>query len=500
MGAEVFKPLKLKDRLLTTEEPSLMIKIPVIRWGEPYESLEVDKVVHFDTGEVLAEVGQANGGLVQRDMKFAQRARDVLREIPIKDLLQMVKKAADLYTKADLPLGDGTQSPNDFVKMQSATTGLPEHMCRFNMEKNHFVLNGMDKILDALTRGLDLDILSRGYGVEHRGIPVSYQAQSPVLGLVLPSNSPGVHTLWLPIIPMQVGLVLKPGPQEPWTPYRMCQAFISAGVPKEAISIYPGGGDVGAAVLAHSPRNLIFGGTATVEQYKGNPRVQAHGPGFSKILLGDDKVDQWEKYLDIMCDSVFINSGRGCINCSGVWASRHTKEIAQAIAERIGPVQPLPPEDPKSALAAFTVPKMAEMVNADIDAALKESGVTDMTAKYGERLVKKERCAYIRATVIHCDSPERAMAKKEYMFPFVTVVECPQEKMLSSIGPTLVCSAVTEDARFQRQLADAIHIDRLNIGPMPTIKLNWLQPHEGSIVDFLFRARAFQFDEGMVKI
>ena len=42
-----------------------------------------------------------------------------------------------------------------------------------------------------------------------------------MLGLVLPSNSPGVHALWMPIIPMQIGLVLKPGPQEPWTPYRM---------------------------------------------------------------------------------------------------------------------------------------------------------------------------------------------------------------------------------------------------------------------------------------
>ncbi len=87
----------------------------------------------------------------------------------------------------------------------------------------------MDKILDSLTRGLDLNILSRGYGVEARGVPVSYQAQSPVLGMVLPSNSPGVHTLWLPIIPMQIGLVLKPGPQEPWTPYRM------------AAGLHPGG-------------------------------------------------------------------------------------------------------------------------------------------------------------------------------------------------------------------------------------------------------------------
>ena len=42
------------------------------------------------------------------------------------------------------------------------------------------------------------------------------QAQTPVLGAVLPSNSPGVHTLWLPAIPLQIGLVLKPGSQEIW--------------------------------------------------------------------------------------------------------------------------------------------------------------------------------------------------------------------------------------------------------------------------------------------
>ena len=159
-----------------------MINIPVLRWGEPYESLETDEIVHFDTGEVLATVGRANAAMVERDMRFAARARDVLREIPIGDLLKMVKQAGELYAKAELPLGDGTQTPDQFVRMQSATTGLPEHMCRFNMEKNNFVLSNIDKILDALTRGLDLNILTRGYGMESRGVPVSYQCQSPILG------------------------------------------------------------------------------------------------------------------------------------------------------------------------------------------------------------------------------------------------------------------------------------------------------------------------------
>src|SRR5213082_2584702 len=261
-----------------------MLNIPVLRWGKPYTSLEVDNVIHFSTGETLARVSQANPGLLAKDIRQAQRARDVLCEIPCRDLINMMKRAGELYKDTTLPMGDGVQSPDDFARQQSASTGLPEHMCKANMKKNHFVLSNMDQILDALTRGLDLRILTRGYGREPRGVVVSYQAQSPVVGLVLPSNSPGVHTLWLPVIPMQIGLVLKPGPQEPWTPYRMAEAFFQAGIPREAISIYPGGGDVGAAVLAACDRNLIFGGTATVDRYKGDPRVQAHGPGFSKIL------------------------------------------------------------------------------------------------------------------------------------------------------------------------------------------------------------------------
>ncbi len=471
-----------------------MLEIPVLRWGKSYESIEKQEVVHFESGETLARVHQANGGLIQMDMRHCWRARNALRAIPIRKLIDMAAKAGDLYLNAKLPLGNGTQTPEEFCTMQSATTGLPEHMCANNMKKNFFVLSHMEQILDALTRGLPLEILTNGYGTESRGIMLSYQANSPVLGMVLPSNSPGVHTLWMPVIPMQIGLVLKPGPQEPWTPYRMAEAFFQAGVPREAISIYPGGPDVGAAVISHCERTMIFGGLPTVERYHGNPRVQVHGPGFSKFIFGDDEVDNWEKYLDLMVDSVLINSGRSCISCSGIWASRHGREIADAIARRIGPVAPLPMKDPTAALAAFTVPGQADAISAEIDEGVKLPGVTEVTEKYrnGPRLVKRERCDYLRPTVLHCTSSEHAISKAEYMFPFVTVVDCPQNKMLASMGQTLVCSAITKDPQLSRALLDAPFIDRLNIGPVKTIALNWLQPHEGNIVDFLFRARAFQ--------
>jgi hypothetical protein len=470
-----------------------MINLPVLRWGQPYTSMDIDEVVHFSTGEPIARVSRATGGMIQRDMRKAQRARDVLREIPMDELMTRVGIAGDLYSNGTLPIGDGSQTPGEFARAQSATTGLPERMCRANMKKNAFVLAEMRSILTSLTRGLDFDVLARGFG-EERGVPISYQAQSPVVGLVLPSNSPGVHTLWLPIIPLQIGLVLKPGPQEPWTPYRMVEAFYQAGIPREAIAVYPGQGDVGAAVLDSCPRSLIFGGTATVDRYRGNAAVQAHGPGFSKIVIGDDQVDRWETFLDVMVDSVFLNSGRGCINCSGIWASRHTREIASAVAERLAKIRPLPPDDPDASLAAFTVPGVAAAISQAIDADLQTPGVTDITAEHRDaaRVVKQGTADYLLPTVLHCDSPDAPAAQKEYMFPFVTVVQCPEEQMLKKIGPTLVCTAVTEKPELRSRFMDATHIDRLNFGPVPTIQLNWRQPHEGNLIDFLFRARAFQ--------
>ena len=151
---------------------------------------------------------------------------------------------------------------------------------------------------------------------------------------------------------------------------------------------------------------MIFGSQKTVDQYSGNPGVQVHGPGFSKIFLGDDCVDNWEQYIDMMVESVYINGGRSCINCSNIYASRHTKEIAAALAERLGPIEALPPEDPNAGLAAFSTEVVGAAVMNMVQQDLKADGVTDCTAEYGDRLVEKERCAYIRPIVAHAANPE----------------------------------------------------------------------------------------------
>jgi acyl-CoA reductase-like NAD-dependent aldehyde dehydrogenase len=193
-----------------------------------------------------------------------------------------------------------------------------------------------------------------------------------------------------------------------------------------------------------------------------------------------------------MVDSVYRNGGRSCINCSSIYASRHTREIAQALGERLGPIDVLPPDDPKAGLAAFTIEGAAKAIWVAMERDLAGEGTQHVTADYGPRLVERERCAYLRPVVAHCDSPDAAAANKEYMFPAVSVVACPQASMLEKIGPTLVATAITNDAPFQQQLIAATHIDRLNLGPIATPQVDWLQPHEGNLFEFLYRNRALQ--------
>ncbi len=449
--------------------------------------------MHFRTGEPIAKVSQANGGIIQRDMRKAHQAREILCEIPISELIERVKKAADLYENATLPIGDGTQSPDRFCP---PAVGF-DRSARTHVSGEH-----EQELVRADAHGPDPGLPDAWFGPEHPDPRLRHGAAwrgGQLSGAVSGSGRRACR----PIRPASIRCGCRPfrcswdwsssrarrnrGLRIAWWRHLSRRAFRgrysgSTRAVRTPVRL----------LLAAAPRAMIFGGLPTVQQYQGNPRVQAHGPGFSKILLGDDVVDQWEKYIDLMADSIYLNSGRGCINCSGIWASRHTQEIAQALAERLGPIEALPPEDASAGLAAFTVPGMAKAVWQMIEADLKVEGVTDVTAPYGPRLVQLERCAYLRPMIVHCESPDTEVAGREYMFPFSTVVQCPQDQMLGKIGPTLVCTAITRDQSFVRQLNNAVHIDRLNVGPIPTTKLNWLQPHEGNIIEFLFRSRAYQ--------
>ena len=466
--------------------------IPVLRHGQPYESLDKNTISSVRTGEPIAEVSQATAGMIRRDLR--KSGRDGLRSMTVERLLAISCEAGQRFMEDPLPLSNAAvQTPKEYVEALSHTSGLPHSLIRRNMAKIHQVFTEMAAILRGLTRGLDTAVIDRGFG-EQAGVPVSYFAAANSLGVVLPSNSPGVNSLWMPAIPLKIPVVLKPGREEPWTPYRIAQAFIAAGCPPEAFCFYPTDHEGSAAVMESCGRALIFGDQSTVERYANNPAVEVHGPGWSKVLIGEDRIDRWQDYLDVLVDSVAQNGGRSCINASAVVVPRHGDAIADALASRLAELMPKPAEDPSASLAGFANPKMAEFIDSALEEGLKTPGAVDVSAtkRQSGRKVERDGSTYLLPTVVRCPSFDHPLANREFLFPYVSVVEVPQDRMAESIGPSLVVTAITEDRNLIDSLLASPNIDRLNIGPIPTMQVQWDQPHEGNLFEFLYRRRAIQ--------
>lgn len=495
-----------------------MLHLPLLRAGRPYRSLDAVTLPDVRTGEPVVEVSQANRGLIARDLASMGEGRRALAERPVAELLAVCKRAARLFAEADLPVGDGSggseepQSPARYLEQLAATTGMPLALGRRNLEKIRRVLDQMEEGLAGLSRGLDLAVLDYGSpgsfgGPDGLAPRLGYQCQTDALGAVLPGNSPGVHGLWLPAIPLKVPVMAKPGREEPWTPWRLAQAFAAAGCPGEALGFYPTDHAGATEILLRCGRSLLFGDGATVRPWSEDRRVEIHGPGWSKVILGEDEAAGWERHLDLIVASIADNGGRSCLNASGVRVAEErsgrgaaagsravARELAEALARRLAQIEARPLDDPEAALAAFPNPERARRISDWIDRQLAAGGAEDLTAavRGGSRVAEAGGCTFLLPTLIWCDDPGHPLAQAELLFPFASVVAVPQEELPARLGPTLVATALTADEAFARELLACPSIDRLNLGPVPTLRIAWDQPHEGNLFEHLYRRRALE--------
>jgi acyl-CoA reductase-like NAD-dependent aldehyde dehydrogenase len=484
-----------------------MLHLPILRWGVPYRSVNQVVTPHFRTREPFVSMSQANTGLIRRDLMKQADARAALQKIAAADLVAMAARAADYFMNDALPLDpeSGTmQTAQEYIEQVTATTGMPFSNVRRNMLKVHGVLSKVEEVLSGLTRGLDLSVLDSGYGTV-RGQLLSFFPRSEALGVVLPSNSPGVHSLWAPTPVLKIPLVLKPGSAEPWTPLRIINAWVKAGVPAGAFGYYPTDHAGGNEILRSTGRGMVFGDVASTKRWLGDRRVEVHGPGYSKVVIGPDVADQWEQYIDVIAESMSNNGGRSCVNASGVWVTKHGDAIAEALARKLGAVVPRASDDPDAVLAPFADPETAKRISATIDADINsESGIArDVSAAIrasdpvlrsvgeGGRVASAHGGTYLLPTVIRCNA-DHPLANREFLFPFASVVEVPAAALPACLGPSLVVTCISDDPAFRARFVASPDVDRLNVGPLSTTQIGWDQPHEGNLFEHLYARRAIQ--------
>ena len=472
------------------------MNIPILRLGREYSSHDL---VELDLGAETLTTHTANPGLIRRDLLQISKSKAALDAIPADTLATYCEQAAELFLHADLPCGDVVQSPQQYVESLSALTRLPHTLVRMNMGKIHAAMSQVRTIIAGLTRNMPLNIFDKG--ITHiDDLIINYFPTTSSLGVSLPSNAPAVNSLWIPAPVMKIPVLLKPGREDPFTPLRIVQAMIQAGFPKEAFGYYPTTHEGGDTLLTTCGRGISFGSDATVKKYSAFPSIQVHGTGRSKILIGEDMIHRWPEFLDVIVQSISANGGRSCINTSAILVPSHRDELANALAAELAKIQPHPRDHPDAILCGFANPALADGIDDLISAHLKDSGVTDVTALHREtpRKVDAFDQTYLQPTLISCSEKDHALANTEFMFPYASIVEIPQSEMLSNIGQTLVVSAFTEDPHFIEQLLLSPDIERLNLGTFPTNRVQWEQPHEGNLFEFLYHRRAIQGNVAVV--
>ncbi|MDO8530256.1 MAG: aldehyde dehydrogenase family protein [bacterium] len=471
----------------------MKIHIPALCFGPEYHSLTRHPVVDLGSGEELASLGLVLENRIAADCLqkgLLKAAFATLQSIPVRERIAMCVEAAAIFESGILDGGGELQTPGDYIKLLARTSGLSYVLARANTTRICAALRSTEAIMNGLSRGLPLDIYDTGLG-QQGGATVRLNPRIEALGCCMPNNSPGVQVIWLVALAFGIPVLIRPGSSEPFTPYRLIQAFVKAGFPKEVFGYYPCDHDAANRIPELTRGAIVFGSNDTVKRWANHPLVQVHGSGFSKLIVGEDRIDDWESLIPEIAYNVWANSGRSCFAVSRIMVPRYGKVIAEAIAKEFGKIVPRPLDHPKALLSAMAMPSAAELVNSTIEAGLKQGGAFDVSASYreGNRLVKFEGRTYLQPTVIHCDSNTHPLANEEFLFPFTAVIEASNDQAFAQMGSTLALAVYTNDdklkARARRSKVSLVSINTA------TSRLDRMQPHEENLFELLYHRLSY---------
>ncbi len=166
-----------------------------------------------------------------------------------------------------------------------------------------------------------------------------------IAGVIAPWNFPIAIPCGMTAGALAAGnaVILKPAEQSPGCAYRIVQALRAGGVPPAAISLLPGEGDTGAALVAHPEVDTIaFTGSLqvgleivraagqTVPGQKHIKRVVAELGGKNCVIVDADA--DLDEAVPAVVSSAFVYAGQKCSAAARVLVH---EAIADAVIERV---------------------------------------------------------------------------------------------------------------------------------------------------------------------
>jgi len=170
------------------------MRVNLMRWGNEYSTNEKILITSYK-GEEICELSQAPTILIHNEIKKGKFLPcKKIRTLEIGYILNIFRKAGEIFSKNILSIGNIQQTPTDYAYFHSLSTGLPISVTLRILKRTEQIFSDMNHILKIQTPG-DLDSYDSNYYF-NKGKYIGWLPKGDILGVVTPGNHPAVNLFW----------------------------------------------------------------------------------------------------------------------------------------------------------------------------------------------------------------------------------------------------------------------------------------------------------------
>ncbi len=374
-----------------------------------------------------------------------------------------------------------------YVGLTSRISGMPIGITRA----------GARSVADAVASAVDAVRPARPVGAaadwreeRTRNGSAVWARRGEVFAVHAAGNGPGVHGLWPQALALGYRVAVRPSRREPLTAHRLVNALRQAGFRAEDAVYLPTDHDGADEIIRSADIAMVYGGQDVVDKYANDPTVVVNGPGRAKILITADR--DWRDYLDVIVESIATLGGMACVNTTAVLYEGDPVPLAEAIAERLAAIEPLPSEDERAILPTQSVHNAMALANY---LAAKAAGTTPLLGADQVVAPVGDGYAALRPAVHLLAEPGSGQLTDklniELPFPCVWVSPWSRAAGTAPLRHSLVINAITGDDDLIDDLVGEPTVHNVYRGHHQTFYAAPHIPHDGFLADVLMRNKGF---------
>jgi acyl-CoA reductase-like NAD-dependent aldehyde dehydrogenase len=365
------------------------------------------------TGEVMAQVPEAEGVDVDQAVRAARRAFDEgpWAKMSPSQRGRLMLKLADLME----------QHLEELAEIESMDNGKPVSVAR---------VADVPLAIDLFRymAGWATKIMGHTFPISFPGEYLSYTLREPigVVGQIIPWNFPLLMAAWKlgPALAAGCTVVLKLAEQTPLSGLRLAELIHEAGFPEGVVNVLTGFGEgAGAPLAAHDLVDKIaFTGSTEVGRLivhaaAGNlKKVTLELGGKSPAIIFPDA--DLERAIPGTASAIFFNHGQCC--CAGSRLFAHESifdRVVEGVSDIASKIRVGSGLDPQTEMGPLVSEEQFQKVTGYINSGLSEGAKATAGGKKAA-----DRGYFVQPTVLTRTTPEMKVIKEEIFGPVVCAV------------------------------------------------------------------------------